>query len=174
MSLQFIKHFLQSPRQLKPHTYVPHFIACLLSCCFATTALSFVLMAHLMCNGVVSNSCSLTTLASLHRTNSSTKLLIVSSLHSTPLSSITCMPFRPQIRAQFNALCCVPHYFHLRHHLYVYLRCACVSSFLSLILPSATFILMANKNCKSIYCGSYLLCIAWHVLYATVKMHVNV
>lgn len=93
MSLQFIKHFLQSPRQLKPHTYVPHFIACLLSCCFATTALSFVLMAHLMCNGVVSNSCSLTTLASLHRTNSSTKLLIVSSLHSTPLSSITCMPF---------------------------------------------------------------------------------
>lgn len=41
----------------------------------------------------------------------------------------------------------------------------CLYSFLPLILLSATFILMVNKNCKSIYCNSYLLWyIALHVL----------
>lgn len=39
---------------------------CLPSSCLATIALSFVLMAHLMCNGVVSNSCSLTCHTATH------------------------------------------------------------------------------------------------------------
>lgn len=115
-------------------------------------------------------------LATLQHTNSSARRLIVSSLHCTTLSSITCMPFRPQIRAQFNALCCVPHYKAILGTsvciTYVYVYVSKLN--LPLISPSATFILMVNKNCKSIYCVSYLLCIAWHVLYATVEMHINV